>query len=135
MAFCSAARPRPLVLSHEDFEASLEDPRIVDLSRRTRCVVDSNIEAATSDVNFPARVTVFSRGGGNMRERVVLKPKGGPENPMSLEEVCARFRAVVGQLYPNISLDEWMRNAIGLEKMFSVGQLFDLGSDGGVLDT
>ncbi len=128
-------RPRPLVLSHEDFEASLEDPRIVDLSRRTRCAVDSNIEAATSDVNFPARVTVFSRSGGSIRERVVLKPKGGPGNPMSLEEVCARFRAVVGQLYPNIPLDAWIRNAKDLEKMSFVGQLFDLGSDGRALDT
>jgi 2-methylcitrate dehydratase PrpD len=48
---------------------------------------------------WPARVTI-SLANGETHEKFIRYPKGDPENPLSWEEMAAKFRALAGRVLP-----------------------------------
>lgn len=119
-------RAWPPVLTLDDFERSLTDPRVRDLSRRTACVRDPEVERATTTEYVPARVTVRLHGG-ERRERAVWVPPGSPKRPMTAEEISARFRAVVSPLVSSATdLGAWLARARSPERLTGVHELMSL---------
>ncbi len=119
-------REWPPVLTLDDFEQSLGDPRVRDLSRRTVCTRDAEIERATTTEYVPARVTV-RLASGERHERAVWLPPGSPKRPMTADEIGARFRAVVSPLVaPGTDLETWLARARTPEALAGVQDLMSL---------
>ena len=57
-------------IRREDYETALASPAVRELSRRIRCVVDPEIEAATNTEEVPARVTLKLADGRELVARV-----------------------------------------------------------------
>jgi 2-methylcitrate dehydratase PrpD len=88
-----------LGLSLEDFtDNHVKDPRYLDLAARVRVV--ANPECDTIFPNqFPAVLTVRTRSG-QVHEEKVLVNRGGPDNPLSVDELTVKFMANASRAMP-----------------------------------
>jgi 2-methylcitrate dehydratase PrpD len=80
-----------LGVGHEDFtdEASRDEKRLA-IAALVRCVTDRRCDEIFPN-QFPAVVTAFLRDGTQHEIRVDVN-RGGPENPLSPEELALKFR-------------------------------------------
>lgn len=118
----------PPVLTLDDFAQSLSDARVRDLSRRTVCVRDAEVERATTTEYVPARVTL-RLNDGERREHAVWLPPGSPKRPLTADEISARFHAVVAPLVARgTDLEAWLAQARSLESLARVQDLMNLRS-------
>ena len=116
----------PPTLTVDDFARSVKDESIRSLAKRTRCVVDDEIERATTSEYVPARVTVALRNGSRL-ERKVMLPAGSPRRPMSSEEIGTRFRDVAASArIPAGTIDAWLSKARALEALTGIADLMTL---------
>ncbi len=69
-------------------------PRVRDLMNKVVMVKDPRIEE-TFPKEWPARVSIELENGQTF-EKFVRYPKGDPENPLSWDEMAAKFRALAG---------------------------------------
>jgi len=118
-------RVEPLVFGVQSFENALMNPIIRDLSLRTTCVVDEEVERWTTTECVPARVKITFRGGSTI-EATCREPRGCPENPMGVAELIDRFRVVASALIPSDDLDRWIAAVTRLETLKSTGELMRL---------
>ena len=84
----------------DDFtEATLADPERLRLAGLVRCVAD---EEATEVFphQFPAVLTVLLQDGSELTERVRFN-RGGPDRPLSPEELATKFRLNAGRSLPD----------------------------------
>ncbi len=79
------------VLPSSFSDEKLKDPRIWDLLGKIKVVADPEIDAMFPGVKR-ARVTITTNGGESHTAQVD-HAKGSPENPLSDEEIIAKFRA------------------------------------------
>ncbi len=117
-------RPQPLLLTLEDFADSVRDEQIRALSLRTNCVLDADIERATTKEYVPARVKV-SCVGGQTFEHMVPLPLGSPKRPITSAEIGARFRAVAAAALSG-DAESWLARASTPHKLNGVNELMGL---------
>ncbi|WP_067568531.1 MmgE/PrpD family protein [Nocardia acidivorans] len=80
-----------LGLFHEDFtDAAARDPKRLALAARVNCVPDRHCDSIFPH-QFPAVLTARLRTGQTCTERVDVN-RGGPDNPLSAEELATKFR-------------------------------------------
>ncbi len=79
-------------------------PKIRELMNKVELVKDPAIEA-TFPQEWPARVTI-ELDSGQRHEKFVRYPKGDPENPLSWDEMAAKFRALAGTVLTPERCDE-----------------------------
>jgi 2-methylcitrate dehydratase PrpD len=118
-------RTGPLSLSVDDFATYLHDPAIRDLSARTRCAPDAEVERLTTAEAVPARVTLIMKDGRKL-ERFVEHPKGSPKNPINTDEVVQRFAAIATPLFGADAVQAWLASGRDVEGLASVAPLFSL---------
>ncbi|MBI4195873.1 MAG: MmgE/PrpD family protein [Betaproteobacteria bacterium] len=118
-------RGATLALSTDDFNTYLHHPVVRGLAGRATCVVDAEVERLTTREAVPARVTCVLKDGSR-RERFVQYPKGCPQNPIGLEEVCARFRNVAASRVAAHEIDTWLEQAMNVERLPNVTPLLAL---------
>jgi 2-methylcitrate dehydratase PrpD len=70
-------------------------PKVRGLMSKVELVKDPSVEA-TFPKEWPARVGI-TLGDGRTIEKFVRYPKGDPENPLSWEELAAKFHALTGR--------------------------------------
>jgi 2-methylcitrate dehydratase PrpD len=88
-----------LGLSLEDFtDAHVRDPRYLDLAARVRVVASPECDAIFPN-QFPAVLTVRTRSG-QVHEEKVLVNRGGPDNPLSVDELTVKFTANASRVMP-----------------------------------
>jgi 2-methylcitrate dehydratase PrpD len=94
MAFVGAVALREGRMNWDDYEKHLKDPKTLELCFRIRTVPHPKVEA-----EFPANMgglaTIKMRGGETLEKMVVI-PKGEPDNFLSAEELRAKFDGLVG---------------------------------------
>jgi 2-methylcitrate dehydratase PrpD len=74
---------------------------------------------------FPAVLRARLKGGG-VREARVMHNRGGPENPLSDEELATKFRTNAGRALPEEQVEE-LEEALGsLERASDVGEVVGL---------
>ena len=79
-----------LGLSLDDFtDEHVRDPRYLDLAAKVRCVASAECDAIFPN-QFPAVLRIRMRGG-QVHEARVLANRGGPDNPLSVEELTVKF--------------------------------------------
>lgn len=88
-----------LGLSLEDFsDAHVQDPRYLDLAARVRVVPSAECDAIFPN-QFPAVLRVRQRDGRTHEARVLVN-RGGPDNPLSVDELKVKFLANAGRVVP-----------------------------------
>ncbi len=70
-------------------------PKVRELMSKVELVKDPSVEA-TFPKEWPARVSI-TLGDGRTIEKFVRYPKGDPENPLSWEELAAKFDGLTGR--------------------------------------
>jgi len=70
--------------------ARIDDPLLREVLAHTEIVADAELNQLYPD-KFPARVTITLKDGASFQE-TVLFPKGDPQDPLSADELEAKFR-------------------------------------------
>jgi 2-methylcitrate dehydratase PrpD len=94
--------------------AEIRSPRVHQMMAKVTLVHDPRIEE-TYPREWPARVTIQTGGetGGASHERFVRFPKGDPENPLTWDEMAAKFHALTGAILPTAQRDDIIRRVRG----------------------
>jgi 2-methylcitrate dehydratase PrpD len=79
-------------------------PKIREVMDKVVLVKDPRIEE-TFPQEWPARV-VIEIENGQRYEKFIRYPKGDPENPLSWDEMAAKFRALAGAVLPSERCDQ-----------------------------
>ena len=90
VALCGAAGLDQFTLSR------ICSPEVRQMMQKVTLVKDSRLEE-TFPREWPARV-VIRLVGGQQYEKFVRYPKGDPENPLTWDEMAAKFRALAGRV-------------------------------------
>ncbi len=111
-----------LGVSLEDFtDEEVEDPVKLDLASRVRCVPDEECDRIFPN-QFPAVLCVRLEGGEVLEARV-LHNRGGPQNPLTDEELGIKFRTNAERALPAERVEK-LRDALrSLESSAAVDEV------------
>ena len=104
-------------------EAAL-DPVKLDLASRVRCFADEECDRIFPN-QFPAVLRIRLKSG-EVREARVSRNRGGPENPLSDDELEAKFRTNAGRVLAEQRVEELASALQALESSDDVGELMRL---------
>ncbi len=114
-----------LGVSLDDFtDDDVKDPVKLDLASRVRCVPDDECDRIFPN-QFPAVLRVHLKGG-EVRQARVKHNRGGPQNPLSDEELEAKFRANARRTLPAEQVDELRAALQSLETSATVDDITKL---------
>jgi 2-methylcitrate dehydratase PrpD len=82
----------------------VRSPKIRELMNKVALVKDARIEE-TFPTEWPARVVIETENG-QRHEKLVRYPKGDPENPLTWDEMTAKFRSLAGTVLSPERCDE-----------------------------
>ena len=82
----------------------IQNPAVQDLMGKVVLAHDAEIEK-TFPREWPARVVIHRKDGRRL-DKFVRFPKGDPENPLTWEEMAAKFRALAGSVLSPPCCDE-----------------------------
>jgi 2-methylcitrate dehydratase PrpD len=100
-----------LGVSLDDFtDEVIQDPTKLDLASRVRCVADEECDRIFPN-QFPAVLRIRLKNG-DVREARISHNRGGPENPLSDEELEIKFRTNAERALPTRQVEE-LRSALG----------------------
>jgi len=105
-------------------DEKLKDPRIWDLLGKIRVVADPEIDALFPGIKR-ARVSITTLGGSTHTAQVD-HAKGSPENPMSDEEIIAKFRANAEGVVSSRRQDEIIEATWGFDDVKNLGDYMRL---------
>lgn len=109
----------------DDFTDELaRDPQRLELAAKVTCVPDEECDGIFPN-RFPARLTVRLRGGGE-REVFVRSSRGGPENPLTDEELGRKFELNATRALPRERVEEIRVAVVALHEAASVEPLLRL---------
>lgn len=74
----------------------IQDPAVQDVMRKVVLTHDTEIEK-TFPREWPASVVIQLKSGQRL-EKFIRYPKGDPENPLTWDEMAAKFRALAGRV-------------------------------------
>ncbi|OGA45366.1 MAG: hypothetical protein A3G24_26370 [Betaproteobacteria bacterium RIFCSPLOWO2_12_FULL_62_13] len=95
--YCIAVSAIDRELTQAQFSiARINDPLVREVLARTEVIADAELNKVYPD-KFPARVTIHVKNGASFQE-TVLFPKGDPQDPLSAEELEAKFRGNVATM-------------------------------------
>ena len=112
------------VLPDSFSDEKLKDPRIWDLLGKIKVVADPEIDALFPGVKR-ARVSVTTLGGSTHSAQVD-HAKGSPQNPMSDEEIIAKFRANAEGVVSSQRQDEIIQATWTFDEMGDLGEYMRL---------
>jgi 2-methylcitrate dehydratase PrpD len=97
-------------------DEAIAEPRVLDLARRVRYETK---EYATYPSAFPGGVRITMRDG-RVLEAELPHQHGGPENPLSADEVRAKFRENAGLALPEAAVEALEAAILSLEQLEDV---------------
>ncbi|MFQ5895667.1 MAG: MmgE/PrpD family protein [Nitrospinota bacterium] len=108
-------------------EEKLAEPELLALARRIRVVVDPGIEATdyADPRNWGAGLRVRLRSG-RLREALAPIPKGFPQNPLSAEELVAKYREQTLRALPPERVEKVLEAVESFEELPDVDALGEL---------
>ena len=109
-------------------EGKLRDPRIWALLPKIKVVADPEIDRLFPGVK--RAIVRITTTGGAVYEEQVDHAKGSPENPMSDEEIAAKFRANAGAVLTPPQQERVIEATLALEDFADVGEYMQLLTSG-----
>lgn len=113
------------VLPEQFSPARLDSDDIWSLIAATRVHLDETLADADVTEKFRTDVAVTTRDGQVHRARVAL-PHGAPNDPVTNDELVAKFHALADRVTSRARAHAIERAVIGLEALDDVGELVDL---------
>jgi 2-methylcitrate dehydratase PrpD len=114
-----------LGVSLDDFtDEDVKDAAKLDLASRVRCVADAECDRIFPN-QFPAVLRVRLKSG-EAREARVSHNRGGPENPLSDEDLEVKFHTNAGRVLPGEQVEELRFALEALEGSETVEDLMQL---------
>jgi 2-methylcitrate dehydratase PrpD len=101
---------------------AIADPRVLGLARKIRYETK---EYATYPAAFPGGVRIRLRDGRTLEADLPYQ-RGGPENPMTADEVRAKFRENAGLALGDAALEALEQGVLALEEQDDLRSLFSL---------
>jgi len=101
-----------------------KDPKVFDLMSRVRCTADPDLEKLYPPAR-PADLEIRTKNGESFRARVD-QPKGDPHNPMTEEELQAKFRKLASRLMGEGQIRRIIDAVNNLEAVDDIGGLMEL---------
>lgn len=87
--------------------------------------LDQAIETGPAQERFATDLTITLTDGSVLHRRI-LQPHGGPLDPVTNEELIAKYRTLVGPLVPAGRLDAIQCTVLALEDLTDIGELAHL---------
>jgi 2-methylcitrate dehydratase PrpD len=88
-------------------------------------LLDEDIENGPAQQRFATELAVSLDDGTVLRKRIV-QPHGGPSDPVTDEEIVAKYRALVGPLIPAARLDAIQDRVLHIDELEDVRELGEL---------
>ena len=125
MPYCLAVAVADREVTPSQFAAErINDPALHPLMDAVKAVANEEFEALFPE-SQPSRVTIATRDGNTYSARVDV-PKGDPRDPMTIEEIGAKFDALVSGAFSSQE-SRWIRDAVmSLEEVSNVADLMRL---------
>lgn len=101
--------------------ARISDPLLRQVLAHTEIIADAELNKLYPD-KFPARVTITLKNGTSFQE-TVLFPKGDPQDPLSADEIAAKFRDNAGARLGAARADELLQAIYALPEAQNVERL------------
>jgi len=105
-------------------QENLDAPDVRKMMRRVRCVVDADIEKDFPR-KWPARVKITTTRGQAFSVKIEY-PKGDPENPLTWEELIAKFTELVQPVYSSGRISKIIETTRSLERADALTSLLEL---------
>ena len=123
LEFCAALSflEGKVTLAHFTDE-QVEHPMVQDLISKTKLIVDPELP---NDALTPVEIKVKLKSGGILSHKVALA-KGEPKNPLSQEELFAKFRNCASVALAPPEVDEVLRLASNLESLEDITPLMEI---------
>lgn len=102
-------------------EETIENPEILSLSKKIRAIIDEEVDAEFPE-KMAARVTIRMKDGARYQEKVDFA-RGTPENPMTREELEAKFLSTATAIMPRQKAMEIINTINALETMGNISEL------------
>lgn len=110
----------------DDFtDERVHDARLLELASRVRCVADAECDAIFPN-QFPSILRILCRSGA-IHEQKILSNRGGPENPLSEEDIRLKFM-INARRTVNTKLAAELAATIGTMETRSIRELMRLTS-------
>ncbi|CAB3827523.1 MULTISPECIES: MmgE/PrpD family protein [Achromobacter] len=106
-------------------EDRLQDPRLLRFMDRIQAVVDPAIDAMGPAFRHAARVQVET-GGGAVLHHEILHRRGSPENPLSHDDVVAKFHLISAPVISELRAREIVSVVEDLDSLRDTAQLLAL---------
>jgi 2-methylcitrate dehydratase PrpD len=123
------------VLPPQFSAARLDADDVWALLPKVRVILDEAIENGPAAERFATDLTIFLPYGQTLHKRI-SQPHGGPADPVTDDELIAKYRALAGPLMPAARLDAIQAAVLGLAELDDLGSLTELlaGPVAGTLD-
>ena len=123
MFYCCAAALVDGDVTLDTFkDARLTDPVLLDLIDRTKIVEDAELNKSYPK-GIPNDVTITCGDGTKVNKRVDF-PRGHAENPMTDDEVVAKFKRMSGGVVSDATANKILEQAFSLDQMDDITPLF-----------
>ena len=120
--YCIAIAAVDGKLTQAQFAPSrINDPLLRQVLANTEIIADAELNKLYPD-KFPARVTITLKNGTSFRE-TVLFPKGDPQDPLSADEIAAKFRGNAGARLGAARADELLQAMYALPQAENVARM------------
>jgi len=116
MGFCVACALLDGDVTRASFaDEKIRDTKVLGLLDRIKIVETDECNAGYPD-GIPNKLIIKTRGGRTL-ERVVKYPRGHAGNPMTDEEVIAKFRKLAAGVVSDATADRLVNQALGFDKL------------------
>ena len=113
------------VLPPQFTDERLDADDVWDLLGKVDVTFDENIENAPVVERFATDLTV-TLDDGTVLEKRIVQPHGGPADPVTNEDLIAKYRSLVGPLMPTSRLDAIQQAVLGLDELTDICDLASL---------
>jgi len=103
----------------------LDSDDVWELLSKVDVQLDEGIQNGPIHERFTTDLTITARDGTVLHRRIVA-PHGGPADPVTNDELIAKYRALVGPLLPAARLDAIQETVLALDELSDLRDLVDL---------
>lgn len=97
-------------------EASIRDPKIIEIAGKVECLVDEELDRVAGREIAPVIMTIHTKDGNRYEQRVD-KAKGHFENPMTQEDLIKKFRECAKRVLPSTNINKICNRIEKIESM------------------